>query len=443
MAKGSDITNQKSKIKNSPYLFLSNIGQLVSLRGENRARRGAELRELGIIEDAAVLCAGGRIAAVGRQREVLKDSWLRKNKSKVQELDCRGRVVLPGLIDSHTHPAFIEPRLVDFEKRTAGAGYEEIAAAGGGIRSSVAAVRKATRAELAGHVLNGFNAMLEQGTTAIEAKSGYGLSLKDEIKSLEAIQDVLVHWPGHVVPTLLAAHVVPQEFAGKENEYVELACREIIPAVAKRGLASFVDVFCERGAFTLEQSLRIFEAARENGLAVRAHVCQFTASKLERLLAFQPASLDHMDCVAAEDISLLARSDTVATLLPGANYFLGHRDFPDARRLIDAGVAVALATDYNPGTSPTPSMPFVISLASTHMKMTVAEAISASTMNAACALRLEDVKGSVEPGKDADLVVMDFKDYREIGYWVAWNRCAEVVVAGKPCQPRINAKERE
>lgn len=432
MAKGFHITNQKSKIPKSPYLLLTNIGQLITLRGEKRARRGAEMRELGIIEDAAVLCAGGRIAAVGRQREVLKDSWLRKNKSKIQELDCGGRVVLPGLIDSHTHPAFAEPRLVDFEKRTAGASYEEIAAAGGGIRSSVAAVRKAMRQELAEHVLTGFNAMLTQGTTAVEAKSGYGLSLKDEIKSLKAIQDAQARWPGSAVSTLLAAHVVPPEFAGREDQYVDLICREIIPAVARKRLASFVDVFCERGAFTLEQSLRIFEAAKGNGLAVRAHVCQFTASKLERLLASRPASLDHMDCVAAEDISLLARSDTVVTLLPGANYFLGHREFPDARRLIDSGVAVALATDYNPGTSPTPSMPFVISLACTHMKMTVAEATAASTINAACALRLEEVKGSIEPGKDADLVVMDFKDYREIGYWVSWSRAATTVVGGKP-----------
>lgn len=424
--------HQLTSKNKSPYLLLTNIGQLITLCGEQRARRGAELRELGIIEDAAVLCAGGRIAAVGRQSEVLKDSWLRKNRSKIQELDCHGRMVLPGLIDSHTHPAFAEARLVDFEKRTAGASYEEIAAAGGGIRSSVAAVRKSTRQELAEHVLTGFNALLEQGTTTVEAKSGYGLSLKDEIKSLEAIKDAAQSWPGRVVPTLLAAHVVPPEFAGKEDEYVELICREIIPAVARKKLASFVDVFCERGAFTLEQSLRIFEAAGENGLAVRAHVCQFTASKLERLLACRPASLDHMDCIAAEDISLLAQSDTVATLLPAANYFLGHRDFPDVRRLIDSGVAVALATDYNPGTSPTPSMSFVISLACTHLKMTVAEAIAASTINAACALRLEAVKGSIEPGKDADMVMMDFKDYREIGYWVAWNRVATTVIAGKP-----------
>lgn len=400
------------------------------MRGEPTPRRGAALGEIGLVRDAAVLCAGGKIAAVGTQRVVLHDAWLGKNKRKVQEIDCAGRVVLPGLIDSHTHPVFVEPRLLDFEKRTAGATYEEIAAAGGGIRSSLATVRKASRKQLAEHVLTVLRAMLKQGTTTVEAKSGYGLTLKDEIKSLQAIGDAANHWPGTVAPTLLAAHVPPPEFAGKEDEYIDLVCREMIPQVGRKKLASFVDVFCERGAFTIEQSARVFAAAQAAGMGTRAHVCQFTASKLNSLLAYQPASLDHLDCVSPEDVSLLARGQTVATLLPGANYFLGHRDFPDARRLIDAGVAVALATDFNPGTSPTPSMPFVISLACTHMKMSVAEAIAASTINAACALKLENRKGSIEPGKDADLVLFDFKDYREIGYWVAWNRCSQVIIAG-------------
>lgn len=432
MAKSSAITNRKSQTTNSPYLLLTNIGQLATLRGTAGSRRGAALNEIGLIQDAAVLCAGGRIAAIGKQREVLRDPWLRKNKRKIHEIDCGGQVVLPGLIDSHTHPAFMEPRLIDFEKRTAGATYEEIAAAGGGIRSSVAAVRKASRSQLADHVLAGLHAMLEQGTTTAETKSGYGLSFKDEIKSLQAIHDAVQHWPGTVVPTLLAAHVTPAEFAGKEDEYVELVCARIIPEAAKKRLANFVDVFCERGAFTLAQSERVFAAAQRHGLGTRAHVCQFTPSKLDSLLACQPAALDHMDCVGEDDVSLLAGRQTVATLLPGANYFLGHREFPNARRLIDSGVAVALATDYNPGTSPTPSMPFVISLACTHMKMSVAEAIAASTINAACALKLEARKGSIEPGKDADLAVFDFRDYRELGYWVAWSRCSEVVVGGKP-----------
>ncbi|HZD94132.1 MAG TPA: amidohydrolase family protein, partial [Candidatus Sulfotelmatobacter sp.] len=237
--------------------------------------------------------------------------------------------------------------------------------------------------------------------------------------------------PGTVVATLLAAHVVPAEFAGREEAYVNLVCKEIIPLAARKKLAQYVDVFCERGAFTLEQSERIFAAARSNGLGTRAHIGQFTATPLKRLLAHQPASLDHMDCVDEQDISLLAQGETAAVLLPGANYFLGHKQFPDARRLIDAGVPVALATDYNPGTSPTPSMPFVMSLACTHMKMSPAEAISSATINAACALRLQARKGSVEAGKDADLAIFDVRDYREIAYWFAWDRCDEMVVAGQ------------
>jgi imidazolonepropionase len=422
----------RAKQTNRPdrYLLLTNIGQLLTLRGD-APRRGPALNDVDLVEDAAVLCGGGRIIAVGRQREVLRDSWLKTNLRKVRELDCQGRVVLPGLIDCHTHPVFTEPRLIDFEKRIAGATYEEIAAAGGGIRSSVAGVRSARRRELADKVFVALQVMLNQGTTVVEAKSGYGLSTEAEIKSLEAIRDVAKRWPGTVKSTLLAAHVVPPEFAGRADDYVDRICEEIIPLVARRKLADYVDVFCERGAFTLEQSEKIMAAARRHGLDTRAHVCQFTSSRLTGLLAQRPASLDHMDCVAEEDLPALADGGTVAVLLPGANYFLGHKDYPNARRLIDAGVPVALATDYNPGTSPTPSMPFVISLACTHMKLTPAEAIAASTINAAFALRLQKRKGSVEPGKDADLAVFDVRDYREIAYWFAWNRCAEMIVSGE------------
>ena len=415
----------------SPYLLLANIGQLVTLRGTSAPRRGHALADAGVIEDAAVLCGGGKIIAVGPQGMLERDPWLKANRRKVKEFDCKRKVVLPGLIDCHTHPVFAEPRLVDFEKRIAGASYEEIAAAGGGVRSSVEAVRRSSREQLSEKVLAALNAMLKQGTSVVEAKSGYGLTAEDETKSLEAIREAARRWPGTVVPTLLAAHVVPPEFKGREEEYVKKVCDEIIPLAAKRKLALYVDVFCERGAFTLEQSERILAAARRHGLETRAHVCQFTPSRLGALLAHQPASLDHMDCLHDEDVPLLAKGDTVAVLLPGANYFLGHKEFPDARKLIDAGVPMALATDYNPGSSPTPSMAFVMSLACTHMKMTPAEAIAASTINAACAVRMQAHKGSIETGKDADLAVFDVADYREIAYWFAWDRCAEMVVAGQ------------
>ncbi len=429
--RSSKKSNLTRKSKRQVYLLLANIGQLLTLHGEAVPRRGRALAEIGLIKDAAVLCAGGKVLAAGPQRELLRDPWLRTNRRLVQEFDCEGKVATPSLIDCHTHPAFIQPRLVDFEKRISGATYEEIAAAGGGIRSSVAAVRQATRGQLSERVLAGLNAMLEHGASVVEAKSGYGLSTEDEIKSLEAIRDAARHWPGTVVSTLLAAHVVPAEFSGHEEEYVQKICREIIPLASRKKLAQFVDVFCERGAFTLEQAEKILNAARENGLGTRVHVGQFTATRLARLLAQHPASLDHLDCMHDEDISVLAKSETVAVLLPGVNYFLARKQFSDARRLIDAGAAVALATDYNPGSSPTPSMSFVMSLACTHMKMSPAEAISAATINAACALRLQASKGSIEAGKDADLAVFAVKDYREIAYWFAWNRCDRMVVAGQ------------
>jgi imidazolonepropionase len=408
---------------------------LLTLSGGSGPRRGPALNEIGLIQDAAVLCGGGRIIAAGTQAEVLRHHWLKKNKRKLREIDCGGKVVLPGWIDSHTHPVFMEPRLVDFSKRIAGAGYEEIAASGGGIRSSVAGVRQASQSQLAQKASAALDAMLLQGTTTVEAKSGYGLTTEDEIKSLAALQEAASRWPGTIVPTLLAAHVVPAEFTGKSDQYVEKVCAEIVPLAASRKLAAFVDVFCERGAFTLEQSEKIFAAARSHGLGVRAHIGQFTASQLAPLLHHRPASLDHMDCIHPEDLALLARGDTVVTLLPGASYFLGHRDFPDARRLIESGVPVALATDFNPGTSPTPSMAFVVSLACTHMKMTPEEAIAASTINAACALQLQERKGSIEAGKDADLAIFDVKDYREIAYWFAWDRCAGVIAGGEALMP--------
>jgi imidazolonepropionase len=417
--------------RSSPYLLLANIGQLVTIRGGNAPRRGPNLSEIGLIKDAAVLCGGGKIIVAGAQREVLRHPWLKKNKRKLQEIDCNGGVVLPGFVDCHTHPVFASPRLVDFEKRIAGATYEEILAAGGGIRSSVAGVRQASRGDLSQQVLTALEAMHDHGTSTVEAKSGYGLTTEDEIKSLEAIRDAARLWPGTVVPTFLGAHVVPQEFAAHPDQYVAKVCEEMIPLVAKRKLATYVDVFCERGAFTLQQSEQILAAARRHGLETRAHVCQFTPSNLRGLLAQQPASLDHMDCVSDEDISPLAQSQTVAVLLPGANYFLGHKEYPNARRLIDSGVAVALATDYNPGTSPTPNMQFVISAACTHMKMTPAEAITAATINAACALRLQGRKGSIEPGKDADLILLVQKDHREIAYWFAWNLCVQMIVSGR------------
>jgi imidazolonepropionase len=388
------------------------------------------MRELGIIPDGAVLCMGGKIVSVGTTKDALHDSWIKKHRRRVSEIDCTGKVVLPGFVDSHTHPVFVGPRLVDFEKRIEGASYEEIASAGGGIRSSLDAVRKAPKAALAEEVLSALRKIAAQGTTTVEAKSGYGLTLESEMKSLEAIRDAASRWQGTVVPTLLGAHVVPKEFQGCSQKYVEIVCTEMIPRAGGRKLAQFVDVFCDKGAFSAEETAQIFAAAEKNGLAVRAHMGQLSETPLEQFLRFRPASLDHMDHVSEADVARVAKHGIVATLVPGANYFLGLKEYPNARRFIDAGVPVALATDYNPGTSPTLSMPMAMSLACTQMKMSPAEALVAATINGAWALRLGERKGSIEAGKDADLAIFAVRDYREVPYWFGSDRCAMTIANG-------------
>jgi len=427
------VTTIRRKSQSQRSLLLVNIGQLLTLRFDSNKsgpRRASDLKELGIIRDGAVLCIGGKIVSVGTTKDALRDPWLKKHCKKVVEIDCAGKVVLPGFVDSHTHPVFVAPRLVDFEKRIEGASYDDIAKAGGGIRSSLEAVRKAPKSALSARVLAVLQDMAAHGTTTVEAKSGYGLTVESELKSLEAIREAASGWPGTVVATLLGAHAVPREFQGCSQKYVEIVCKEMIPQAARRKLAQFVDVFCDQGAFNPEETEQIFTAAEKHGLNVRAHMGQLSETLLWPFLRFHPASFDHMDHVNEDDIPQLAKRDTVATLVPGANYFLGLKEYPNARRLIDAGVPVALATDYNPGTSPTLSMPMAMSLACTHMKMAPAEAVAAATINGAWALRMAERKGSVEPGKDADLAVFAVSDYREIPYWFGANHCSMTVLNG-------------
>jgi imidazolonepropionase len=410
-------------------LVLFNIGQLVTLRG-SVPRRGRGLRELEIVEDGAVLCADGKIAATGTWRQIKK-----KISGECSELDCEGRLVTPGLVDSHTHPVFAGPRLVDFEKRIAGATYEQIARAGGGIRSSVEAVRQASLWDLVAEVGSTLLQMARHGTTTAECKSGYGLSVEAELKSLEVLREIARRWPGTVVPTLLGAHVVPKEFERKRKEYVRLVCEEMVPQTATYGLAKFVDVFVERGAFAEPEAEDVFQAARQHGLGVRVHAGQLSATSsgwLQRVVKqYGIASLDHLDHAGARDISALGKLPVGVTLLPGANYFLGLQRYPEARKLIAAGAAVALATDFNPGTSPTASMQMVMSLACTQMKMTPAEAIAAATINPAWSLGLAQRKGSIESGKDADLAIFDCDDHRELAYWFGGNKCWATAMQGQ------------
>src|ERR1700674_2782426 len=284
-------------VKSKPLLLL-NIAQLLTLRSAaDGPRRGTSLSDLSIIQDAAVLCIAGKIVSVGTTKDALRDPWLKKNRKKVTDIDCRGRVVLPGFVDSHTHPVFTHPRLVDFEKRISGANYEQIAEAGGGIRSSIDGVRKAGKNALTQKVSAVLADLARHGTTTVEAKSGYGLNLESELKSLEAIRAAAREWPGTVVPTFLGAHAVPPEYRGHSQEYVDLGCAEIGPAVAKRRLAQFVDVVCDRGAFSAAEAAQIFTAAEEHHLAVRAHMGQLSETRLGPLLRYRPASLDHMDHV--------------------------------------------------------------------------------------------------------------------------------------------------
>jgi len=429
-----------AEVRHEAAVLLHRISQLVTMSSAATdaaptaavgPRRGTAMREIGLIEDAAVLICGGQIVAVGKSREVVRHPWLREHRAEVVELDCRGKVVLPGFVDSHTHPVFVSPRLIDFEKRASGAGYEEIAAAGGGIRSSIDDVRKASEATLADHVYSALRQAQSQGTTTLEAKSGYGLDSASELKSLRAIRRASSEWQGTVVATFLGAHVPPPEFKQQPDKYVDLLCSEVLPKVAKQKLEQYVDVFCERGAFTLAQTERILHEAAQHGLRSRVHVGQLTNTPLAAIVAHKPASVDHLDCLEKADIAALAASNTVATLLPGANYFLATKKYPPARKLIDAGAIVALATDYNPGTSPTISMPMILSLACTQMRMTVEEALTAATVNGAHALELGARKGSVEPVKDADLAFFDLDDYRELAYWFGANHCAAVMMAGR------------
>jgi imidazolonepropionase len=389
------------------------------------------MRELGIIEDAAVLCVDGSIELAAPRSNVILHAETLFSAADIIRFDCQAGLVIPGFCDSHTHPAFVSPRLIDFEKRIAGAGYEEIAAAGGGIRSSVRTVREASEAELEEQITFALHKMALSGTTTVEAKSGYGLDVESEIKSLRAIRSAAEYWPGLVLSTFLGAHVVPAEFADCRAEYVRLVCEEMIPQVATEQLAEFIDVFCERGAFTEKETEQIFTAGKTHGLRVRAHLGQFTTANLEKFARFHPVSFDHLDHLDDRGLDWLSSHNTIATLVPGANFFLGHKDYPHARKLLDAGAPVALATDYNPGTSPTLSMPFVMSLACTQMKMSPAEALVAATINGAHALCVAGSKGSIVRGKDADLAVFGVDDYRELAYWIAGDNCLATVIRGE------------
>ena len=363
--------------------------QLVTLAGPNRPRVGAEMSDLAIIRDGGMLIRDGKIDIVGSSAEI------KKKATDCKIINAADRLVVPGFIDAHAHPVFVGNRLDDFERRAKGETYEQIAAAGGGIWSTVEKTRAANETSLFEQSRKHANWFLKCGTTTVEAKSGYGLTVEDELKILRVIGRLNEETPIEFVPTFLGAHAIPREW--RQSEYIDLVINEMLPGVASEKLAEFCDVFCEPGYFDIAQSRKILAAAKKHGLKLRIHADQLTNSGAAKLAAeFKATTADHLEKTDEEGIAALKAAEVQPVLLPGSVYALGSRDYPRAREMIDAGLAVVIATDFNPGSSPTVSMPMILSLACTQMKMSPAEAITASTINAAYSLGRGDEIGSLE-----------------------------------------------
>jgi len=413
----------------SPHpLFFRDAAQLLTLAGLPPPRRGKALRDLGLIPGGAVLTRGDKILRIGTTSELTAEA----RRVKAEVMECKGQVVMPGFVDSHTHLVFAGSRVEDYERRLQGQSYEDIARAGGGIRFSARQVRDASARALVQRAERFLGQFAAHGTTTIEIKTGYGLEVDEELKILEAIRSLRRRSLLELVPTLLALHALPPRYVGRSGEYINRISRRLVPVVARRKLAEFIDCFCDRGAFSVEQCRRLLAAGRRCGLIPRVHAEQLTRTGASRLaVELEAASADHLDCVEESDIQALAGSNVVATLLVGANFHLGLPHYPPARRLIEGGAIVALASDFNPGTSPTLNMQFILSLACSALRMTPAEAIAAATINGAYALRRAHRLGSLEPGKEADIIVMDVSDYREIPYYFAWNHCVATVKGGR------------
>jgi len=356
----------------------------------------------------------------------------RRVTADAQVVDATGRVVLPGFVDAHAHPVFAGNRVDEFELRAKGATYEEIAASGGGIQSTVRKTRAATEDELLTQAVKRARWFLQGGTTTIEAKSGYGLTEEDELKMLRVIRRLNAETPLEFVPTFLGAHAIPEEFRNAPEQYVALVIHKMLPRVVEERLAESCDIFCERGYFDLGAAEKILRAAQEAGLRLRMHVDQLTNSGGAFLAArLRAATADHLEQVNRAEIDALAEAGVQPVLLPGSVYALGKTRYPPAREMIEAGLAVVVATDFNPGSSPTPSMPMVMSLAATQMKMTPAESVTAATINAAYSLNRGDQIGSLEPGKRANFVIVECEDYRELAYWFGVPQIHSVYVRGE------------
>jgi imidazolonepropionase len=422
-------------------IAIVNIAQLVTLAGSPHPRTGAELNDLAIINDAVMLIENGRIVAVGRYAE-LKD----KIPPHSTEINAERSCVTPGFVDAHTHLVFAGNRAAEFEQRIAGATYQQIAAAGGGILRTVALTRAATEDELLAAARRHRDWMLRSGTTTLEAKSGYGLDRDTELKMLRVIRRLnetgvptdrssSVGWdevPARIIPTLLAAHTVPPEYKDRSADYVRFISEELIPEIANLGLAKYCDAFCDDHAFTADETRTVLTSAKKHGLKLRIHAEQFRSGTGADLAAeLGAATADHLETVTEETLQHLRVAGTQPVLLPGSVFALSRTQYPPARKMIEAGLAIVLATDFNPGSSPVPSIPFILSLACLQMGLSPAEALTAATINAAHSLGLGAEIGSLEAGKQADFVIHEFPDYRELAYFIAAPNRPRVFIAGR------------
>jgi imidazolonepropionase len=407
-------------------LAVWNCKQLVTLAGPARPRVRAEMRDLGVIPAGAMLVRDGRVELTGTRAEI--ERWV---SADAEIVDAGGRIVLPGFVDAHTHPVFAGTRADEFEERMQGATYAEIAARGGGIRSTVRRTREASEAELLETARRRRVWFARGGTTTIEAKSGYGLSVEAELKILRVVRDLAADGKLRYVATFLGAHELPDEYRSRMDAYIALVVEEMLPRVAAERLAEYCDVFCEPSVFPPQKARVVLQAAQRLGLKVRMHADQFSADSGSLLAAeLGAATADHLERTGPAGMEALRKANVQPVLLPASVYALGSNTYPAARRMIDLGLAVVLATDFNPGSSPTASMPMVLSLAATQLKMTAAESITASTINAAYSLGRGGECGSLERGKWADFVVHDCDDYRELPYFFGRDPARAVYTSG-------------
>jgi len=414
-------------------LVFVNAAQIVTCAGPARARKGNEMRDAGILTNTAIAVSSGRIAMIGAARD------LRRAYPDAEVVDCRGGVLTPGLVDSHTHAVFGKPRFEEHELRAEGFDYMEIAKRGGGIHASVRDFRERSEEDLFKLALTRVKELASYGTTTLEIKSGYGLSVEDELKALRVIGRLAERQPMRIVPTWLGAHEIPHEYRTSEarrGEFIDLLIKTLLPKVVAQGIARFADVFCEPGVFTIDETRRILEASRQAGLGIKIHADELKpCGGAELAASLQAVSADHLAAISESGIAALASSNTVATLLPGTMLFLGKAKQAPARALIDAGAAVALASDFNPGTSPTVNFPLMLTLGVSQLRMSLAEVLIAATANGAAAVGIAGEVGQIAPGFAADLALFAITDARELPYWYGARLCVGSWKAGAPCHP--------